>query len=88
MLTRSLADSLKSVSTARGGHGVAIVPSVLPTHRYRLRIVSLMHGADRYGSHLAILWDRRRVLSAYAEEFCQSLAAYMREIFPISQPAG
>ena len=31
------------LSLAEAGHGVAVVPSVLPTHRYRLRIFRLTH---------------------------------------------
>ncbi len=67
---------------------MAIVPSVLPTHRYRLRIVRLTHGRKPLREQLAILWDKRRVLPACADDFFQSLAAYMRDVFPISRPAG
>jgi hypothetical protein len=35
---------------------------------------------------LAVLWDSRRVLPQYAKDFCEFLHAYMREVFPISQP--
>jgi DNA-binding transcriptional LysR family regulator len=76
------------LSLAEAGHGVAIVPSVLPTHRYRLRIVRITHERKPLRDQLAILWDKRRVLPACADDFFQSLAAYMREVFPISQPAG
>ena len=31
------------LALAEAGHGVAIVPSVLPTHRYRLRIARITH---------------------------------------------
>src|SRR3954447_23351008 len=75
------------LSLAEAGHGIAVVPSVLPTHRYQLRIVRLTHRGRPLQEPLAILWDRRRALPPYAQDFCQSLAAYMREVFPISQPA-
>jgi LysR family transcriptional regulator, nitrogen assimilation regulatory protein len=75
------------LTLAEAGHGVAIVPSVLPTHRYRLRIARLTHGRRPLRGQFAILWDKRRVLPAYAEDFCHSLAAYMREIDPISRPS-
>jgi DNA-binding transcriptional LysR family regulator len=71
---------------SRSWHGIAIVPSVLPTHRYRLRIVRLTYGRKSLRVPYAVVWDKRRALPPYAEDFCQSLAAYVREVFPISQP--
>jgi DNA-binding transcriptional LysR family regulator len=75
------------LALAEGGYGVAVVPSVLPTHRYRLRIVHLMYRRKSLRLPYGIVWDSRRVLPAYAEDFCQSLAAYIRGVFPISRPA-
>ena len=74
------------LALAEAGHGVAVVPSVLPTHRYRLRIVRLTHRRKPLREPLGVLWDNRRALPAYADEFRQSLAVYMREVFPISHP--
>jgi DNA-binding transcriptional LysR family regulator len=74
------------LALAEAGHGVAIVPSVLPTHRYGLRIMRITHRRRPLREPLAVLWDKRRVLPPYAKDFCESLAAHMREIFPISQP--
>jgi DNA-binding transcriptional LysR family regulator len=76
------------LSMAEAGHGVAIVPSVLPTHRYRLRIARVTFRRKPLRGLLTMLWDRRRVLPPYAEEFCRFLDAYMREVFPISRPTG
>jgi len=73
------------LALAEAGHGVAIVPSVLPTHRYRLRIARITHQRKPLREPLTVLWDRRRVLPPYAKEFCEFLNAYMREVFPISQ---
>lgn len=75
------------LALAEAGHGVAVVPSVLPMHRYKLRIVRLTHQRKFLRVPYAIVWDKRRSLPPYAEDFCQSLAAYMREVFPISQPS-
>jgi DNA-binding transcriptional LysR family regulator len=73
---------------AEAGHGVAIVPSVLPTNRYRLRIARITHKRKPLQQAYAVMWDRRRVLPPYAQDFCKSLAAHVRE-FPISrQPAA
>jgi DNA-binding transcriptional LysR family regulator len=69
------------LALAETGHGVAIVPSVLPTHRYRLRIVRLTYRGKSLREPMTIMWDKRRALPAYAEDFCQALAAYMREIY-------
>ena len=74
------------LALAEAGHGVAIVPSVLPTHRYRLRIARITHRRRPLQFPLAALWDSRRVLPQYAKDFCEFLDAYMREVFPISQP--
>jgi DNA-binding transcriptional LysR family regulator len=75
------------LALAEAGHGVAIVPSVLPVHRYRLRIARLTHRRKPLRERFAILWDKRRVLPPYAEDFRQSLSAFMRETFPMSRPA-
>ena len=68
------------LSLAEAGHGVAIVASILPTHRYRLRIARLTHRRKPLREPFAVLWDKRRTLPAYAENFGQSLATYMGEI--------
>lgn len=74
------------LALAEAGHGVAIVPSVLPTHRYRLCIARITHRGRLLQGPLSVLWDSCRVLPQYANDFCESLDAYMREVFPISQP--
>jgi DNA-binding transcriptional LysR family regulator len=76
------------LSMAEAGHGVAIVPSVLPTHRYRLRIARVTYRRKPLRGLLTVLWDRRRVLPPYAKGFCTFLDAYMREVFPISRPTA
>jgi len=74
------------LALAEAGHGVAIVPSVLPTHRYRLRIARITYRGKPLQGLLTVLWDRRRTLPRYAKDFCEFLDAYMREVFPISRP--
>ena len=71
---------------AESGHGVAIVPSVLRTDRYRLHIAVIAYRGEPLRERPAIYWDRRRPLPRYAEAFCDMLGAYMREVFPISRP--
>jgi DNA-binding transcriptional LysR family regulator len=75
------------LALAEAGHGVAIVPSVLPTSRYRLRIARITHRRRPLRLPLDIVWDKRRLLPPYARVFCESLAAHMRGVFPISKPA-
>ena len=74
------------LALAEAGHGVAVVPSVQPTNRYRLRIMRITQRQRPLREPLGVLWDRRRVLPRYARDFCEALAAYMREVFPISRP--
>jgi DNA-binding transcriptional LysR family regulator len=76
------------LALAEAGHGVAIVPSVLPTHRYNLRSVRLAYRRKPLQEGYGIIWDRRRSLPPAAEEFCQLLVSYMREVFPNSRPSG
>lgn len=72
------------LALAEAGHGVAVVPSVLPTHRYRLRVARITHRRRPLGGAYAVLWDKRRALPPYTGDFCESLAAHMREVFPVS----
>jgi DNA-binding transcriptional LysR family regulator len=73
------------LALAEAGHGVAIIPSVVLTHRYTLRIFRITHERKPLREPLAVVWDKRRVLPRYAQDFCELLAAHMRELFPIKQ---
>ena len=75
------------LALAEAGLGVAIVPSVLPTYRYNLQTARLTYRRKPLREPYGIMWDRRRTLPVYAEDFCQSLASYMRAHFPVSRPA-
>jgi DNA-binding transcriptional LysR family regulator len=75
------------LALAEAGHGVAIVPSVLPVHRYDLRIVRLMYRRKPLREAYAIVSDKRRSLPPAANDFCQSLVAYVRGGFPIARPS-
>ena len=76
------------LALAEAGHGIAIVPSVLPTHRYDLRIVRLAYRRKPLQEAYGIMWDGRRSLLPAAQDFCQSLVSYVCEVFPISRPSG
>ena len=74
------------LALAEAGHGVAIVPSQLQCHRYQLRILGLTYRGRALREPLTISWDKRRPLPRFATDYCGMLAAYMREILPISGP--
>jgi DNA-binding transcriptional LysR family regulator len=90
VLTNQISDVLTEfarVTMAEEGHGVAIIPSALRTHRYTLRIVGIAYRGKRLREPLTIFWDKRRPLPHYATVFCEMLAAYMRQVFPITRPS-
>jgi DNA-binding transcriptional LysR family regulator len=76
------------LALAEAGHGIAIVPSVLPTHRYNLRVIRLTYQNKPLREGYAIVLDRRRSLPPGADEFCRALVDYVREVFPISRPTN
>jgi DNA-binding transcriptional LysR family regulator len=76
------------LTMAEKGHGVAIVPSALRIDRYPLlRVARVTYQGKALREPLAIFWDKRRPLPAYASAFCEMLADYAREVFPIAGPA-
>jgi len=76
------------LTMAEKGHGVAIVPSALRIDRYPLlRIARVTYQGKALSEPLAIFWDKRRPLPAYATAFCGMLAEYAREVFPIARPS-
>ena len=76
------------LAMAEKGHGVAIIPSAVQVDRYRLRVVRVTYQGKPLREPLAIFWDKRRPLPAYATAFRTMLAAYAREVFPISGPSA
>ena len=68
------------LALAEAGHGVAIIPSVVPAHRYRLRLARLTHEGKPLREPLAVFRDKRRALPQYAEHFSQLLAEHMRTL--------
>ncbi len=75
------------LTMAERGHGVAIVPSALRLDRYALRIAQITYKGKALREPLAIFWDKRRPLPAYASAFCEMLVDYAREVFPIARPS-
>jgi LysR family nitrogen assimilation transcriptional regulator len=76
------------LALAETGQGVAIVPSVLRTDRYRLKIARVTHRRKPLRDRFVIQWDKRRPIPNYAQNFCVALAEYMREVLPITRPSS
>lgn len=76
------------LAMAEAGHGVAIIPSALRIHQYRLRIVQLTYRGQPLREPLTILSDKRRPLPRYATAFCEMLAEHVHEVFPITRPTA
>jgi LysR family nitrogen assimilation transcriptional regulator len=74
------------LALAEVGQGVALIPSLQRTDRYKLRIARITHGRKPVRERVTIQWDKRRRLPPYAVTFCETLAEYMRTILPITQP--
>jgi DNA-binding transcriptional LysR family regulator len=68
------------LSLAEGKHGVAIVPTVVLTHRYDLRTARLMHDRKPLREPLTVVWDQRRLQPRYARDFTQMLAVHMQTL--------
>lgn len=76
------------LALAEAGQGVAIIPSVLRIDRYRLKIARVSHRRKPLRDRYVIQWDKRRPMPGYAQSFCAELAAYMREVLPITRPSS
>lgn len=76
------------LALAEAGHGVAIGPSTLPIHRYRLRVARVVQRGEPLHEPLAVMWNAHRPLPSYARAFCELLGDYMREVFPHLQGSG
>jgi LysR family nitrogen assimilation transcriptional regulator len=74
------------LALAEVGQGVAIIPSLQRTDRYRVRVARVAHDRKPLQARVAIQWDKRRPLPPYALTFCQHLARYMDAILPITKP--
>lgn len=71
------------LAMAEAGHGVAIIPSALRIHRYKVRVLRVTFRGKALDEPLAMLFDRRRPLPAYARVFCDMLAHHVRKGFPL-----
>jgi DNA-binding transcriptional LysR family regulator len=72
------------LAMAEAGHGVAIIPSALRTHRYRVRVLRVTHRGKPVSEPLNVISDKRRPLPAYARVFCEMLGEHVRKAFPLN----
>jgi DNA-binding transcriptional LysR family regulator len=66
---------------ARTGHGIAVLPSTV-RHGDGIRVTPLLQGGRALGRWLAVNWDPRRFLPAYARTFVDELEAHTRRTYP------
>jgi DNA-binding transcriptional LysR family regulator len=71
------------LALAEGGHGIAIIPSIVQTHRYKLRFIAITYQRKPLREPICVVWDKRRVLPRYAQSFCELLTAHMSTMLPI-----
>ena len=76
------------LALAEAGQGIAIVPSVLRTDRYNLKVAQVTHRRRPLRDRYVIQWDKRRPMPNYAQNFCTTLAAYMRDVLPVTRPSS
>jgi LysR family transcriptional regulator, cyn operon transcriptional activator len=70
------------VALAAAGHGIAIVPSVVPLSRTRVAILGLTHRGRPLGSWGLVLWDPRRYLPPYGHAFVDVLERCTTRSYP------
>jgi DNA-binding transcriptional LysR family regulator len=75
------------MAMAEDGHGVAIIPSAVRAKGYKLRIANVTFQNKPLREPIAIFWDRQRILTRYAKAFCDMLADYVKDAFPVTRPS-
>ena len=71
------------LAMAEAGHGVAIIPSAVRIHRYRVRVLRVTYRGKPLNEPLAMVSDKRRPLPLYAKEFCEMLGEHVKKAFPV-----
>jgi DNA-binding transcriptional LysR family regulator len=76
------------LAMAEAGLGIAVVPSVVPTHRYGLELAGLTYRNKPLREAYGLVHSRHRARPPVADAFCRALASYVRQVFPISRPSA
>jgi len=75
------------VALAQAEYGIAIVPSNVRIPPGGLRAVALVQRGTPIGRWLSLVWDPRRFLAPYAEQFVEELVGYARRALAKIGPA-
>jgi DNA-binding transcriptional LysR family regulator len=70
------------IALAAAGHGIAIVPSVVPLTRGRVAIVGLVHQGRPLGSWGRVVWHPQRYLPPYGQAFIDTLVRCTKRSYP------
>ena len=65
---------------AEAGLGLAIIPSVVQTQRHALKLRRIIYRRKPIREPVAIVWDNRRILPRYAQDFCKLLSVHMHKL--------
>jgi DNA-binding transcriptional LysR family regulator len=72
------------LALAEAAYGVAVIQTAVPTNRYKLRIIRVTHRRKPIRLPMAVIWDRRRAMPRYVQEFVALLEAHMAKVLPVS----
>jgi len=75
------------LALANGGHGIAILPSMLLPGPH-LRAARVTHQGELLQIAPAVLWDKQRMLPRYAEGFSELLGEHLRAEYPDTHLGG
>jgi DNA-binding transcriptional LysR family regulator len=70
------------LALAEAGLGVAIVGTAVQTFRYKLRTARITYKGRPIQNPLAVVWNERRPLPQYAQDFCRLLTDHIRKFAP------
>src|SRR3989442_465773 len=82
---RSLVESRSPrslIALAAGGHGIAIVPSVVTLSGAAIAVAGLVRNGRPLGTWTYAVWDTRRHLPLYAASFLKTLVECTRHSYP------
>ena len=70
------------IALAAAGHGIAIVPSAVKLEPSRVAIAGMLDSSRPLGSWSHVVWDARRYLPTYAQDFIEVLEDYTQTSYP------
>lgn len=70
------------VALAAVGQGVAIIPSIADTRRFDVKVLPIMNNGTPLVSWTSLIWDGRRQLPVYAEDFIRLAITHLKSHYP------